>query len=137
MQYIYYLLSAILWGIWRRGFGLDASINPFRRTQYVAFMFVLLLPFILLGWLHYVIICGLSALLWTFGHTFDKWTIVLRYPVIGIWYPILRAIWKDKWNSKYFDGYTGAAEFMVGASYGVLTVILYNSIPMINLECLI
>ena len=84
------------------------------------------LPFSFIGWIHYIVACCLSAILWTLGHKFDKWTIVLRYPVIGLWYPILKAIWQDKWKSKYFDGYTAVAEFAMGASYGLILTYIYN-----------
>ncbi len=127
MSFIFCLLNMIIWGVWRRGFGLDKKLNPLRRSQWVALMFVLLLPFSFIGWIHYIVACSISAILWTFGHNFDKWAVVFRYPVIGLWYPILKRLWNDKWNTKYFDGYSAVAEFMMGASYGVVITLLYTN----------
>ena len=110
MNFILYLLNSILWALWRRCLGWEHS--PIRRSVLVALMFVMLLPLVFKSWLLYAIVSALSAIMWTMGHQYEKWTIVLRYPIIGIWYPICKKFWRNEWNKPTFiDGWSAVAEF--------------------------
>ena len=118
------LLNSLIWALWRRCLGWEHS--PIRRSVLVALMFAMLLPLALNSWVPYVVVSALSALMWTMGHQYEKWTIVLRYPIIGIWYPICKRFWQDKWNKPTFiDGWSAVAELLLGASYGLIIGLLF------------
>ena len=119
MPFIHCLLYSLIFGIWRRLLGWEQS--PIRRSMLVVAMFLLLLPLAKHGWPAYVVASGLSALMWTMGHRYDRWTVIFRYPVIGAWYPICKKWWRDAWNcGTFMDGWSAAGEILVGASYGAI-----------------
>jgi hypothetical protein len=119
MTILYPFFYALIFGLWRRELGWKDS--RFRRSILVIDLFLMLTPLLKFGVTAYVVISGLSAIMWTMGHNFDRWTVVLRYPVIGAWYPICKKFWRPEWNrGTFIDGYSAVAEILVGASYGAI-----------------
>lgn len=113
------LLYAILWALWRRAFGGWMSL---RRSLLVAAIPVMLAPFwFTLSYSVWAFLTVVTIAFFTLGHDYAKWTIVLRYPVLGGWYPICKRFWKEKWNRPPFiDGWTAVAELLIGFSFGIL-----------------
>ena len=109
-------MSCVTWALWRRWLG--GWLN-YRRPYIVSVMFLLLLPAVAQGWLAYGIWCGVASLFFLPGHKFKKWTIVLRYPIIGGVYPLLERLWPISWVcGQFVDGYTSVAELTLGAFFG-------------------
>lgn len=110
------ILNAILGGIWRRVLGGWFSL---RRSYIVAAGALLTWPF----WQAMPPIWALVAsagmlLFFTMGHRFDKWTIVLRYPLIGAIYPIAYRLWPTR--------YTEISEVVIGAAFwGAVATVLF------------
>ncbi len=107
------ITNAILGGLWRRwlgGWGAD------RRSLILLASLALLWPlaFSNLPWWTAAIVAPGLLLFWAMGHRFDKWGIVLRYPLFGIAYPIFGKLGLRDW--------TVWAEVVIGAGiYGTLT----------------
>lgn len=110
------ILYAVAGGIWRRVLGGWFSL---RRSYIVA-------AGALLGWPFWIAFPPLPALaatvamlvFFTMGHRFDKWTIVLRYPLIGAIYPISRFFWASR--------YTEISEVVIGAAFwGAVATVLF------------
>lgn len=109
------LLNALLGGIWRRVLG---GWGGFKRSYIVAAGFLLTWPaWITLPWFWAAPVTGAMMLFWTMGHRFDRWTIVLRYPLFGAAYPLLRAAGVRDW--------TAVAEVVIGGSFwGAFALVL-------------
>lgn len=121
------IANAILGGIWRRWLGgwdgpsLWAIGTPFerllwdgngepRRSFIMAAGVVLTWPlWLALPWWGAILATGACLVFWSEGHRFDKWTIILRYPLVGAIYPIAKRIWPARW--------TEIAEVVIGAAF--------------------
>ena len=100
------ILYAIAGGIWRRVLGGWLAL---RRSAIVAAGAALTIPaWLTLPWWEAAVLCGLLALYFLMGHRFDRWSIVLRYPLVGATYPIFRALGVRDW--------TAVAEVAIGAA---------------------
>jgi hypothetical protein len=109
------LANAILGGIWRRILGGWFSL---RRSYIVAAGVLLTWPvWLVLPWFWAAPTTGAIMLFWTMGHRFDKWTIILRYPLVGVIYPITEKLWPTR--------YTEISEFFIGgAVWGAVATVL-------------
>ena len=117
------LLSIITWAIWRRCLG---GFNDYRRSHVVAVMFLLCLPYAFISWVAYAICVVITSLFFLLGHHFEEKTIVIRYPLIGIVYPISKAVMGDKKFNSFIDGWTSLAELLLGAWFGLVYIVIYN-----------
>lgn len=101
------LLNAIAGGAWRRILGGWLK----QRRSYVMTSGALLgWPFwLVLPWWGAILATGACLVFWSEGHRFDKWTIVLRYPLVGVIYPILERAGVRDW--------TAWAEVVIGAAF--------------------
>ncbi|HEY4136501.1 MAG TPA: hypothetical protein VGO34_14950 [Alphaproteobacteria bacterium] len=129
------LATALAGGLWRRWLGgwpgpaqlFAASplrplfwdgLKPRRTVAMAAGALLTWSGWLALSWPWAAGLTAATLLLFAEGHRYDDWTIVLRYPVIGVVYPLARRIWRDAWNDGAFlDGYTAAAELALGALY--------------------
>lgn len=107
------LLTAVLGALWRRwlgGWGADSRSLIMACGLFLTWPLWLVLP-----WYWAAPAAALCLLFWAKGHRFDKWTIVLRYPVIGAAYPISRWIFGETWAGREpYAGWTAVAELAIG-----------------------
>lgn len=100
------LSNAVAGGVWRRVLGGWLNL---RRSYIVAAGVLLSWPlYLVFPWYWALLGTGLLALFWTNGHRFDKWTIVLRYPIVGGIYLIGKKYWPER--------YTEVAEVVIGTA---------------------
>ena len=128
-------LTAYYWGWWRRQLGWKHGIR--RSVLFVGYA-LHQLSCVALLWLlrdnptaalQFALWSVASAVMWSKGHRYDRWTVVLRYPLFGIWYLVARRWWRSEWNtegSSWIDGWSAAAEIAIGSTWGVCnTLLLY------------
>lgn len=110
------IANAILGGIWRRVLG---GWLKQRRSYVMASGALLAWPFwFVLPWWGAILATGACLVFWSEGHRFDKWTIILRYPLIGAIYPIAKRLWPT--------GYTSISEVVIGAAFwGAVATVLF------------
>jgi hypothetical protein len=109
------IANAILGGLWRRVLG---GWFAQRRSYVMAVGVLLTWPlWVVLPWEWAAALAAAVMMFWAEGHQFDKWTIILRYPLIGVIYPIGKRFWPAH--------YTSVGEIVIGAFlWGLLSLIL-------------
>lgn len=109
-------LYAAAGGIWRRILG---GWFGLRRSFVMACGALLAWPFwFVLPWWGAILATGAMLLFFAMGHRFDKWTIILRYPLVGVIYPIARFFWASR--------YTEISEVVIGAAFwGAVATVLF------------
>lgn len=119
------ILYGIIWALWRRILGGWLNL---RRSVINCMIPVLLIP-IYLQYPHIIdiaVVTGVTYAYWLLPVDFNKWWIILRYPVSGMAYPILKKVWRDKWNiPPFIDGYTAVAELIIGFCFGCCLYLYY------------
>lgn len=110
------IANAILGGLWRRILG--GWLNQ-RRSYVMASGALLGWPlWFVLPWWGAILATGAMLLFFAMGHRFDKWTIILRYPLVGAIYPIARFFWAAR--------YTEISEVVIGAAFwGAVATVLF------------
>lgn len=112
------ILYGIIWALWRRCLGGWLGLS---RVLVNSVIPIFLLP-VYLQCQHIIdiaIITGVTYAYWLSPVDFNQWWVSLRYPVSGLAYPILKKVWRDKWNiGTFIDGYTAVAELFIGFCFG-------------------
>ena len=111
------ILFTILWAVWRRCLG---GYGGFKRSHCVIVMYMLCLPYLLISTISFIILAVGCSFFWLPGHRFEEKTIVLRYPLIGIVYPISKTIMGNKKINDFIDGWTSLAELLLGGAFGLI-----------------
>ena len=113
----------IIWAVWRRVLGGWLNL---RRSLIFATMFIMLLPFLSVSVKLWVVVEVASALYWSLGHDYNKWWILLRYPIVGASYAYFeKYVGTRKRLGNFIDGYTACAELLIGFVYGIIIGLLY------------
>ena len=111
-------IYGIVWALWRRILGGWIGL---RRAIVNSVIPIFLIP-IYLHCPHYVdmaIITAITYAYWLCHVDYNQWWIVLRYPIVGASYPLLKKVWRNEWNMPQFiDGYSAVAELFIGFTFG-------------------
>lgn len=112
------LFYGVIWSLWRRILG---GWGSHHRSIIFFTMFIMLTPFIYKGLEVFIVVEVLSALFWSLGHDYNRWWIVLRYPLVGASYAYFEKFWGNKTAlGTFIDGYSCLAELLIGFVYGIL-----------------